>query len=112
VGKEASLFKSRRLRIGCLSLLWGFFLLPTPRLLVEDGTAEAMVTCKDHHVAAALGLGPSEWTSLLEFVRGPGRVALRFSGPGAQLEVRCALGGQRLTYSGSWGFHRRLEVGF
>ncbi|XP_020031140.1 CST complex subunit CTC1 isoform X2 [Castor canadensis] len=61
------------------------------RLLVEDGTAEAMVTCKDHHVAAALGLGPSEWTSLLEFVRGPGRVALRFSGPGAQLESSASI---------------------
>ncbi|EHB04517.1 hypothetical protein GW7_13858 [Heterocephalus glaber] len=28
------------------------------RLLVEDGTAEAMVTCKNHHVAEALGLHP------------------------------------------------------
>ncbi|XP_016078004.1 PREDICTED: CST complex subunit CTC1 isoform X2 [Miniopterus natalensis] len=56
------------------------------RLLVEDGTAEAVVTCRNHHVAAALGLCPSEWTSLLEFVRGPGRVALQFIGPGAQPE--------------------------
>ncbi|XP_057572891.1 CST complex subunit CTC1 [Hippopotamus amphibius kiboko] len=56
------------------------------RLLVEDGTAEAMVTCRNHQVAAVLGLYPSEWTSLLEFVRGPGRVALQFTGPGAQLE--------------------------
>ncbi|XP_010994788.2 CST complex subunit CTC1 isoform X5 [Camelus dromedarius] len=56
------------------------------RLLVEDGTAEAVVTCRNHQVAAALGLRPSEWTSLLEFVRGPGRVALQFIGPGAQLE--------------------------
>ena len=29
---------------------------------------------------------PSECTSLLEFVRGPGKVALQFTGPGAQLE--------------------------
>ncbi|XP_049716344.1 CST complex subunit CTC1 isoform X1 [Elephas maximus indicus] len=56
------------------------------RLLVEDGTAEAVVTCRDHHVAAALGLCPTEWTSLLECVRVPGRVALHFTGPGAQLE--------------------------
>uniref|UniRef100_A0A8C9A775 CST complex subunit CTC1 n=1 Tax=Prolemur simus TaxID=1328070 RepID=A0A8C9A775_PROSS len=56
------------------------------RLLVEDGTAEAVVTCRNHHVAAALGLCPSEWTSLLEFVREPGKVALQFVGLGAQLE--------------------------
>ncbi|XP_043438996.1 LOW QUALITY PROTEIN: CST complex subunit CTC1 [Prionailurus bengalensis] len=56
------------------------------RLLVEDGTAEALVTCKNHHVATALGLCPSEWTSLLECVRGPGKVALQFTGPGAQVE--------------------------
>ncbi|XP_077022029.1 CST complex subunit CTC1 isoform X2 [Tamandua tetradactyla] len=56
------------------------------RILVEDGTAEAVVTCKNHHVAAALGLCHSEWTSLLEFVRVPGRVALQFTGPGAQRE--------------------------
>ncbi|KAM5273537.1 CST complex subunit CTC1 [Ctenodactylus gundi] len=56
------------------------------RLLVEDGTAEAMVTCRNHRVAEALGLGSSEWTSLLELARGPGRVALQFTGPGAQLE--------------------------
>ncbi|XP_005002150.1 CST complex subunit CTC1 isoform X2 [Cavia porcellus] len=56
------------------------------RLLVEDGTAEAMVTCKNHHVTEALGLCPSEWTSLLESARGPGRVALQFTRPGAHLE--------------------------
>lgn len=66
-----------------------FLPLPPLRLLVEDGTAEAVVTCRNHHVAAALGLCPSEWTSLLEFVRGPGKVALQFTGPGAQPEVRC-----------------------
>uniref|UniRef100_A0A8D1DEP4 CST complex subunit CTC1 n=1 Tax=Sus scrofa TaxID=9823 RepID=A0A8D1DEP4_PIG len=56
------------------------------RLLVEDGTAEAVVTCRNHQVSAALGLCPSEWASLLEFVQGPGKVALQFTGPGAQLE--------------------------
>ncbi|XP_006863564.1 PREDICTED: CST complex subunit CTC1 [Chrysochloris asiatica] len=56
------------------------------RILVEDGTAEAVVTCRDHHVAAALGLCPSEWTALLECVRAPGRVVMHFTGPGAQLE--------------------------
>ena len=53
---------------------------------MEDGTAEAVVTCRNHQVAAVLGLCPSECTSLLEFVRGPGKVALQFTGPGAQLE--------------------------
>ncbi|XP_012868915.1 PREDICTED: CST complex subunit CTC1 [Dipodomys ordii] len=61
------------------------------RLLVEDGTAEAIVTCRNHHVAEALGLGPSEWTSLLESVREPGRVALQFTGPGAQLESSASI---------------------
>ncbi|KAM7333629.1 hypothetical protein ACRRTK_006949 [Alexandromys fortis] len=56
------------------------------RLLVEDGTAEATVTCRNHHVAKALGLSPSEWTAILECARGPGRVALQFKGPGAQTE--------------------------
>ncbi|XP_026635897.1 CST complex subunit CTC1 [Microtus ochrogaster] len=56
------------------------------RLLVEDGTAEATVTCRNHHVATALGLSPSEWTAILECARGPGRVALQFKGPGAQIE--------------------------
>lgn len=64
------------------------FCFPFPRLLVEDSTAEATVTCRNHHVAAALGLSPSEWTSILECARGPGRVALQFKGPGAQAEVR------------------------
>lgn len=54
---------------------------------MEDGTAEAVVTCRNHHVAAALGLCPTEWASLLESVRVPGRVGLQFAGPGAQLEV-------------------------
>ncbi|CAK6437681.1 unnamed protein product [Pipistrellus nathusii] len=56
------------------------------RLLVEDGTAEAVVTCRNHQVAAALGLCPSEWASLLELVKGPGKVALQFIGPEAQPE--------------------------
>lgn len=56
------------------------------RLLVEDGTAEATVTCRNHHVAAVLGLSPSQWTSVLEHARGPGRVALQFKGLGAQTE--------------------------
>ncbi|XP_051036266.1 CST complex subunit CTC1 isoform X2 [Phodopus roborovskii] len=56
------------------------------RLLVEDGTAEATVSCRNHHVATALGLSPSQWTSVLEYARGPGRVALQFKGLGAQTE--------------------------
>ncbi|KAF6298337.1 CST telomere replication complex component 1 [Rhinolophus ferrumequinum] len=55
--------------------------------LVEDGTAEAVVTCRNHHVAAALGLCSSEWTSLLELVRGPGKVALQLPGSAAQPET-------------------------
>lgn len=72
-----------------LRLCWEFC-FPSPRLLVEDGTAEATVTCRNHQVAAALGLSPSQWTSVLEYARGPGRVALQFKGPGVQTEVSCA----------------------
>ncbi|XP_054989823.1 CST complex subunit CTC1 isoform X2 [Sorex araneus] len=79
---------------GCLCLQGRCTTCPTQtsvsqasiRFLVEDGTAEAVVTCKNHHVAAALGLCPSEWTSLLEMVRRPGRVALQFTCSGAQFE--------------------------
>lgn len=56
------------------------------RLLVEDGTAEATVICRNHLVARALGLSPSEWSSILEHARGPGRVALQFTGLGGQTE--------------------------
>lgn len=80
------------------------------RLLVEDGTAEAMVTCKNHHVTEALGLCPSEWTSLLESARGPGRVALQFTRPGAHLEVRCDQE-KGLDYPGSRVCLRRERVG-
>lgn len=75
---------------GHLGLLWEFLFPPSPHpsFLVEDGTAEAVVTCRNHHVAAALGLCSSEWTALLELVRGPGKVALHLTGSGAQPEVR------------------------
>ncbi|XP_021067788.1 CST complex subunit CTC1 isoform X2 [Mus pahari] len=56
------------------------------RLLVEDGTAEATVICRNHLVARALGLSPSEWSSILQHARVPGRVALQFTGLGAQTE--------------------------
>ncbi|XP_038624836.1 CST complex subunit CTC1 [Tachyglossus aculeatus] len=56
------------------------------RLLVEDGTAEAVVTCKDHQVAEALGLDPPQWQALQEMVRGPGKVAVQPAGPGARPE--------------------------
>ncbi|XP_027712983.1 CST complex subunit CTC1 isoform X2 [Vombatus ursinus] len=56
------------------------------RLLVEDGTAEAVVTCTNHQVAVALGLCPAEWESLMELVRVPGRVALHIPKAGAQPE--------------------------
>uniref|UniRef100_A0A7N4PYD0 CST complex subunit CTC1 n=1 Tax=Sarcophilus harrisii TaxID=9305 RepID=A0A7N4PYD0_SARHA len=56
------------------------------RLLVEDGTGEAVVTCTNQQVAVALGLCPAEWDTLMELVRVPGRVALHISRPGAQPE--------------------------
>ncbi|XP_036624702.1 CST complex subunit CTC1 isoform X2 [Trichosurus vulpecula] len=56
------------------------------RLLVEDGTAEAVVTCTNQQVAVALGLSPAEWDSLLELVRVPGRVALHITRAGTQPE--------------------------
>lgn len=42
-------------------------------------------------MATALGLSPGEWSSILEHARGPGRVALQFTGLGAQAEVRSTL---------------------
>jgi hypothetical protein len=66
------------------------FCFPSLRLLVEDGTAEATVICRNHLVARALGLSPSEWSSILEHARGPGRVALQFTGLGGQTEVSTA----------------------
>ncbi|XP_068960221.1 CST complex subunit CTC1 isoform X3 [Petaurus breviceps papuanus] len=56
------------------------------RLLVEDGTAEAVVTCTNQQVAVALGLCPTEWDSLMELVRGPGKVALHITRAGARPE--------------------------
>lgn len=71
---------------------------------MEDGTAAALVTCTNHHVAAALGLGPTEWTALLELVRGPGKVALQFMGSGAQPEV------SRAGELGAWAGAVRARV--
>ncbi|XP_072497209.1 CST complex subunit CTC1 isoform X2 [Notamacropus eugenii] len=56
------------------------------RLLVEDGTAEAVVNCTNQQVAVALGLCSDEWDSLMELVRVPGRVALNITRAGAQPE--------------------------
>lgn len=74
---------------------------------MEDGTAEATVICRNHHVAPALGLSPSEWSSILEHARGPGRVALQFIGSGAQTEVSVLIDVRVLG-----GSARGLKLGF
>ncbi|NXX82471.1 CTC1 protein, partial [Urocolius indicus] len=44
------------------------------RVLVEDGTGEASVLCKNQDVAAVLGLSPPEWEVLQNCVQSRGRV--------------------------------------
>lgn len=87
--------------------LLGEFCFLSLRLLVEDGTAEATVICRNQHVALVLGLSPSEWSSILEHAKGPGRVALQFTGLGAQTEVRSAL--RELKFLGVWHVVRNLS---
>ncbi|XP_061861468.1 CST complex subunit CTC1 isoform X2 [Colius striatus] len=44
------------------------------RVLVEDGTGEALVLCRNQLVAAVLGLSPLEWEALENCVQSRGRV--------------------------------------
>ncbi|OPJ69380.1 CST complex subunit CTC1 isoform A [Patagioenas fasciata monilis] len=47
------------------------------RVLVEDGTGEAFVLCRNQHVAAMLGLSLLEWEALQNCVQTRGRVSIQ-----------------------------------
>ncbi|XP_074963518.1 CST complex subunit CTC1 [Phalacrocorax aristotelis] len=47
------------------------------RVLVEDGTGEALVLCRNQHVAAVLGLSLLEWEALQNSVQRRGRVSIQ-----------------------------------
>ncbi|XP_075293619.1 CST complex subunit CTC1 isoform X1 [Opisthocomus hoazin] len=47
------------------------------RVLVEDGTGEALVLCRNQHVAAVLGLSLPEWEALQNCVQSRGRVSIQ-----------------------------------
>ncbi|XP_062371498.1 CST complex subunit CTC1 isoform X2 [Cinclus cinclus] len=47
------------------------------RVLVEDGTGEAVVLCKNEHVAAVLGLSLLEWEAVQNCVRSRGSVCIQ-----------------------------------
>jgi len=44
---------------------------------VEDGTGEALVLCRNQHVAAVLGLSLPEWEALQNCVQSRGRVSIQ-----------------------------------
>ncbi|KAM6309760.1 CST complex subunit CTC1 [Podargus strigoides] len=47
------------------------------RVVVEDGTGEALVLCRNQHVAAVLGLSLPEWEALQKCVQSRGRVSIQ-----------------------------------
>ncbi|XP_008944557.1 PREDICTED: CST complex subunit CTC1, partial [Merops nubicus] len=47
------------------------------RVLVEDGTGEALVLCRNQHVAAILGLSLLEWEALQNCVQSRGSVSIQ-----------------------------------
>ncbi|NXR13592.1 CTC1 protein, partial [Semnornis frantzii] len=47
------------------------------RVLVEDGTGEALVLCRNQHVPAMLGLSLLEWEALLKCVQRRGSVLIQ-----------------------------------
>ncbi|XP_010119602.1 PREDICTED: CST complex subunit CTC1, partial [Chlamydotis macqueenii] len=47
------------------------------RVLVEDGTGEALVLCRNQHVAAMLGLSLLDWEALQNCVQSRGRVSIQ-----------------------------------
>ncbi|NXL94369.1 CTC1 protein, partial [Alectura lathami] len=48
------------------------------RVLVEDGTGEAWVLCRNQHVAAVLGLSPLEWEAVQSCVQSRGSVSIQY----------------------------------
>ncbi|NXV73586.1 CTC1 protein, partial [Atlantisia rogersi] len=47
------------------------------RVLVEDGTGEAVVLCRNQHVAAMLGQSLLDWEALQNCVQSRGRVSIQ-----------------------------------
>ncbi|NXY86717.1 CTC1 protein, partial [Alcedo cyanopectus] len=47
------------------------------RVLVEDGTGEALVLCSNQHVAEMLGLSHLDWEALQSCVQSRGRVSFQ-----------------------------------
>ncbi|NWS88922.1 CTC1 protein, partial [Toxostoma redivivum] len=47
------------------------------RVLVEDGTGEAVVLCRNEHVAAVLGLSLLEWEAVQNCVQSRGNMCIQ-----------------------------------
>ncbi|NXH11492.1 CTC1 protein, partial [Bucco capensis] len=47
------------------------------RVLVEDGTGEALVLCRNQHVAAMLGLSLGQWEAVQQCVQSRGTVSIQ-----------------------------------
>ncbi|NWH76742.1 CTC1 protein, partial [Piaya cayana] len=47
------------------------------RVLVEDGTGEALVLCRNQHVAAMLGMSLPDWETLQNCVQSRGSVSIQ-----------------------------------
>lgn len=47
------------------------------RVVVEDGTGDALVLCRNQHVAAVLGLSLLEWEVLQNCVQSRGSVSIQ-----------------------------------
>ncbi|XP_059576491.1 CST complex subunit CTC1 isoform X2 [Alligator mississippiensis] len=53
------------------------------RILVEDGTGEALVQCRNQQVAAALGLNSAEWEAVQSCVQSRGSISIQLGGTSA-----------------------------
>ncbi|KAJ7317989.1 hypothetical protein JRQ81_004151 [Phrynocephalus forsythii] len=53
------------------------------RVLVEDGTSEFVVVCRNQQVQQVLGLGPKEWSILQSHIRSKGSVSIYSSASSA-----------------------------
>ncbi|KAM7180782.1 CST complex subunit CTC1 isoform 1-T1 [Macrochelys suwanniensis] len=54
------------------------------KILVEDGTGEALVLCKNQQVAAVLGLSPVEWKAVQSNVQSRGSIFIQHGGANAR----------------------------
>ncbi|XP_053154821.1 CST complex subunit CTC1 isoform X2 [Hemicordylus capensis] len=53
------------------------------RILVEDGTSEFVVLCRNQQVREVLGLSPKEWDAVQDQARSKGRLDIQHKGAGA-----------------------------